>query len=395
MRIAQINAVCGSGSTGKICISFSKLLNERNIENRIYYTQGCSSVPQGVKYSDEKYKKIQALQSRVFGNWGFNSNGATEKLIKYLDEFKPDRVLVHNIHAHDCNIQTLFEYLQENKIKVFWLFHDCWAFTAYCTHFMYEKCTKWENGCEKCPKFREASWFTDRSQYLYAQKKKLFTSVDLTVITPSRWMAENVKQSFLKEKPVYVIHNGIDLEVFRPTIGGFREKYGLDDRFVILGVSSLWTEKKGVDVFVRLSEALDPRYQIVLVGTDRRTDRQLPPGVISIHRMTDAESLAQIYSAADVFVNPTREDNYPTVNLEAIACGTPVITFDTGGCRETVPDGCGIILGDCSTDELTNAIKKVESERQQFKSACIRARERLSDKLRYEEVIELLCKKEA
>ena len=192
-----------------------------------------------------------------------------------------------------------------------------------------------------------------------------------------------------------MIHNGIDLEVFRPTIGDFRENYGLDDRFVILGVSSLWTEKKGVDVFVRLSEALDPRYQIVLVGTDRRTDRQLPPGVISIHRMTDAESLAQIYSAADVFVNPTREDNYPTVNLEAIACGTPVITFDTGGCRETVPDGCGIILGDCSTDELTNAIKKVESERQQFKSACIRARERLSDKLRYEEVIELLCKKEA
>lgn len=395
MRIAQINAVCGAGSTGKICISISKLLNERNIENRIYYTQGRSSVPQGVKYSDEKYKKLQALRSRVFGNWGFNSNGATEKLIEYLDEFKPDRVLIHNIHAHDCNIQTLFEYLQEKKIKVFWFFHDCWGFTACCTHFMFERCHKWEIGCERCPKIRETSWFVDRSPYLYAQKKKLFTSVDLTVITPSHWLAENVKRSFLKEKPVYVIHNGIDLEVFKPTIGSFREKNGLDDRCVILGVSSLWTEKKGLDVFIRLSEVLDPSYQIVLVGTDRRIDRQLPPGIISIHRTTDTELLAQVYSAADVFVNPTREDNYPTVNLEAIACGTPVIAFDTGGCRETVPDGCGIILGDCSTDGLTNAIKKVESELQQFKNDCIREREQLSDKMRYEEVLELLCKKEA
>ena len=174
MRIAQINAVCGSGSTGKICISFSKLLNERNIENRIYYTQGCSSVPQGVKYSDEKYKKIQALQSRVFGNWGFNSNGATEKLIKYLDEFKPDRVLVHNIHAHDCNIQTLFEYLQENKIKVFWLFHDCWALTGHCPYFDMIGCERWKTGCHHCPQRLQhpTSWFVDNSEWNWNKKRR-------------------------------------------------------------------------------------------------------------------------------------------------------------------------------------------------------------------------------
>ena len=195
MKVVQINATCGSGSTGKICLSVSKLLDERGIENRIFYSQGLSDYSLGVKYSTEGYKKIQAVKSRIFGNWGFNSRMATRRLITALEDFEPDVVHIHNIHSHDCDIEMLISYLKKKKLRVFWTFHDCWAFTGYCTHFLLANCDKWKRECCNCAKWKEYSWVFDRSNTLFRRKKALYADLNLTIITPSTWLANVVKQS--------------------------------------------------------------------------------------------------------------------------------------------------------------------------------------------------------
>ena len=355
MKIVQINTTCGTGSTGKICIAVSRLLSERGIENYILYTQGKSDYPLGIKFAGAGYKKIQALKSRILGNGGFNSHLATVKLIRELDRIGPDMVHIHNIHGHDCDLGMLFRYFRERKTKLFWTFHDCWAFTANCPYFSFVGCDQWKTECKDCPQIRKTSWFFDRSSTLYRRKKELFSGLDLTVITPSQWLADLVKESFLKEYPVKVIRNGIDLNVFKPTPSDFRQKHGIgESKCILLGVAFSWGVRKGLDVLVELAQRLDSqKYQIVLVGTDEAVDKQLPKSVISIHRTQNQNELAEIYTAADLFVNPTREEVLGLVNLEAIACGTPVITFRSGGSPECIDETCGVVVesGDVASME--------------------------------------------
>lgn len=345
MKLVQINTTCGSGSTGKICVAVSKLLTEKGIENYILYTSGDSAYPLGRRYMKPLEVKLQALQSRIFGNYGFNSTGATRKLISVLDEIRPDIVHLHNLHGHNCDLQMLFQYLKEKRTKIFWTFHDCWAFTGYCPHYDMAGCDQWKTSCKKCPQRRRFSCFLDRSHDLFEKKKRLFTGLDLTIIAPSHWLAEQVKQSFLHTYDVKVIHNGIDLSVFTPRESDFRDRYGCGDKFIVLGVAFDWGPRKGLDVFCELAERLDSRFQIVLVGTNAEVDKQLPNNIISIHRTQNQQELAEIYTAADVFVNPTREEALGLTNIEALACGTPVITFDTGGSPECIDMTCGIVVG--------------------------------------------------
>lgn len=346
MRVIQINAVCGKGSTGKICVSISKVQKKSNIENYILYSSGTSDYALGISYSNDKYIKLQALKSRILGNYGFNSNLASKRLISYLDKIKPDIVHLHNIHGHDFNLETVFKYFKEKDIKLIWTFHDCWAFTGYCTYFTFVQCDKWKTECNHCPQRRQYSWFFDKSKYLYHKKRELFLGLDLTMITPSMWLANLVKTSFLKEYPVHVINNGIDNAIFKPTPSDFRTKYSLEDKYIVLGVALGWGKRKGLDVFIELAKRLDARYQIVLVGTDEKVEKALPDSIISIRRTNSQQELAAIYTAADVFANPTREENFPTVNIEAISCGTPVVTFRTGGSPEMLDETCGRVV-DC------------------------------------------------
>lgn len=390
MKIVQINTTCETGSTGKICVAVSELLSEKNMENYVLYSSGNSKYSHGIKYTNDISVKFSALYSRVFGNFGFEGKSSTRKLISKLDDIKPDIIHIHNVHSHACNLELLFNYIRKNNIKTYWTFHDCWSFTAYCPHFAVVKCGKWRSECNSCTLCKSYTWFFDRSKYLYNKKRSAVKDIDLTIVTPSEWLAGLVKESFLKEYPVKVINNGIDLSIFKPTQSDFREKHGIGDKYIVLGVAFGWGKRKGLDVFVELAKRLDPKkYQIVLVGTDNEADKQLPESIISIHRTQNQTELAEIYTAADVFANPTREENYPTVNMEAIACGTPVVTFKTGGSPEILDETCGSVVPCDDVDAMEREIIRVCETKPYSVEACLEKAKCFDKDEKFKEYIEL------
>lgn len=359
MKVVQLNAVCGYGSTGKIAVSISKLLNSKNIENYIFYVGKKSDYEYGINIANNKYLKLQALKARFFGNYGFNSKFITRKMINKIKEIKPDIIHLHNVHGHNVNLDYLFKYLKKTDIKIVWTFHDCWGFTGYCMHFDYQKCFKWQSKCHNCPQKKSYSWLFDRSAWIYNKKKNLYSALEnLTVITPSEWLGDLVGKSFLKNRRIKVINNGIDLDVFKPTPSNFREKYSLQDKVVILGVLMGIDQKKGIDYFFELSKILDDNKKIVIVGMDDQSISKLPPGIIGINRTNNQQELAEIYTAADVFLNCTLEDTFPTVNIEALACGTPVVTFKTGGSPEIVDENVGAVV---EQGNIKEALKQIDA----------------------------------
>lgn len=395
MKIVQINATCGKGSTGKICVEISKLLADKSIENYIIYSGKQCEYPFGYLCGGTKELKFQALRSHLFGLYGFNSKWLTKRMLNKLDEIKPDVVHLHNIHGHNCHIEMLLDYLREHHIKTFWTFHDCWAFTAYCPHFTLVGCDKWKNGCHNCPQYKDYSFFFDRSARLYEKKKKASEGLDLTIITPSQWLAGLVKQSFFKNYPIKVINNGIDLEIFKPTPSKFREKHEIpNDKYIVLGVAFGWGKRKGLDVFIELSKRLDKeKYQIVLVGTDEKIDNQLPSNIISIHRTQNQKELAEIYTAADVFVNPTREEVFGLVNVEALACGTPGVTFNTGGSPECYDVTCGAVVPFDNVNAMEKEIIRI-CEDKPFRAAdCVEYAKNFDVQKKYSEYLKLYGEK--
>ncbi len=390
MKVVQINTTCGVGSTGGICVGISEMLSAESIENYIIYSRRSNGYPLSKQCCDDKYIRLQSLKSHVFGNYGFNSNNATKKMIAYLEELKPDIVHLHNIHGHDCNLSMLFEYFKKKKQKLVWTFHDCFTFTGYCTYYSMSNCEKWKSKCFDCPQKRSYSFLFDRSEKLFMKKKELFSSLDLTVVTPSKWLCDSVKQSFFKDYPVKVIYNGIDTQAFKPTESDFRKKYNIDEKAkIVLGVSLEWGERKGLDVFKKLSEKLPSDYRIVLVGTNDSIDKLLPENIISIHRTESKEELAQIYTAADVFVNPTRDEVLGLVNIEAIACGTPVITFDSGGSPECIDDTCGVVVDCDDVDAMITEIKRICTKNPFDKNDCIAYAENFEKKKKFSQYVDL------
>jgi len=389
MRVVQINSTCGIGSTGKICVGISQLLTESEIENHILCSSRSNGYELGLTCASYRYIKLQALKSRILGNYGFNSKRVTRRIIHEIERIQPDIVHLHNIHSHDCNLEMLFAYFRKSNVKIIWTFHDCWAFTGYCTHFTMARCNKWKTMCSACIQSREYSWFFDRSTELFEKKKEIFSGLDMTLVTPSQWLADMVKDSFLKDYPIYVINNGIDLNVFRPSPSDFRIRYGLEDKKIILGVTFGWSDRKGLDVFMDLARRLPSDYQVVLVGTDDKVDAQLPDNIISIHRTQNQQELAEIYSAADVFVNPTREENYPTVNMEALACGTPVLTFQTGGSPEMLDDTCGSVVPCDDVDTLEKEVIRICTDKPFSAEQCIKKSRDFDKNERFKEYVKL------
>ena len=393
MKIVQINATCGVGSTGKICVGISELMTAENIENAILFSSKTNGYPLGIACANDRYIKLQALKSRILGNYGFNSRKATRKMISELERIRPDVVHLHNIHGHDCDLELLFSYFKTHKTKLIWTFHDCWAFTGYCTYYDIAGCDKWKSQCGNCPQRKTSSRFLDRSRELFEKKKRLFSGLDLTIVTPSRWLADQVAGSILKDYPVRVIYNGIDLSVFRPTLcpGELRREHGIpEEKKIVLGVAFGWGPRKGLDVLIELAGLLDSQhYQMVLVGTNDRVDKILPPGILSIHRTQNQAELAKIYSDADVLVNPTREEVLGMTNIEANACGTPVVTFRTGGSPECIDETCGTVVECDDVVAMEKEILRICTERPYTQSACLKKASAFDQKERFKEYLEL------
>ena len=402
MKIVEINT-CDYGSTGKIMLqiaSYAKPLYDVVTFSRKWKKQGEGIINSNFYFGSYFNNGLHHVMSFFTGYEGCFSVKGTKELLKKLDKIKPDIIHLHNLHGWYINIHLLFKYIKQNDIKVVWTLHDCWSFTGHCPHFTMVNCDKWKTRCYNCPQYKEypKSLF-DNSKKMYRLKKEWFTGVEnLTIVTPSEWLAGLVKQSFLKDYPVKVIHNGIDLNVFKPTESDFRKKYNISrEKFILLGVAFGWGKRKGLDVFIELQKRLDKdKYQIVLVGTDDNVDKQLPSSIISIHRTQNQTELAEIYTAADLFVNPTREEVLGMVNIEANACGTPVITFDTGGSPECINEKSGMVVDCDDIDGLQYGIEKICEQDLFSKDDCIEQAKQFDMNKRFQEYIDLYkegCKK--
>lgn len=366
MALAIINSVV-YGSTGKIAKQLNTIANNNGIESYLFVPKG-----RHFKNNNEKEKIIgfgsrisedlHVALGRLTGLHGFFSCFATLNLIRYLIRKKITCIHLHNLHNDYINLSILFKFIKKKKIKIIWTFHDCWPFTGRCPHFTLLNCNKWVSGCKSChyPLNSYPKTFIRTESILWKMKKKWFSGIcDLTIVTPSKWLADLVKASFFKKNAVVTINNGIDLELFKFRKSNFREKYNLEGKYLILGVAYDWGIRKGLDVFIQLAQELPNNYVIVLVGTNDFVDKSLPGNIISIHKTNNQQELVEIYSTADVFFNPTREDNYPTVNMEAIACGLPVITFNTGGSPEIITPETGVCIYSNSLAESLDAIMRV------------------------------------
>lgn len=395
IKIVEINGGV-FGSTGRIMFGIADALEDKGHEALCF-----SPVTDTNRYRepDHPYVKIGSFRTRqlnvlcemVTGLHGSFARLATKRLLRRIDAFAPDLIHLHNIHGSYINLPMLFGYIRDRGLPVVWTLHDCWAFTGGCPYFDITGCDKWKTGCFGCPVYKEYPVsFYDNAKAMYRKKKRLFSGIDrMTLITPSRWLKAHADSSFLRQYPVRVINNGIDLSGFRPTKSDFKKRYGCEDSFILLGVAFGWGKRKGLDVFLRLAEELPGDFRIVLVGTDDSVDTQLPGNIISIHRTQDVNELVQIYSAADLFVNPTREDNFPTVNIEALACGTPVLTFDTGGSAEIIDDTCGFAVAKDDTGAMLSQIKRIADERPFTQEACVKRAALYDEKSRFAEYVSL------
>lgn len=352
MKLLLINLVCGSGSTGRIGACIARDYESRGWEVRFAYGR----VPHvssecrkwAVRIGNALSIRLHGVLTRLFDlhGTGLCSYLATRRFLKWAEAWKPDMVWLHNLHGYYINYELLFRWIKKHpEIEVKWTLHDCWAFTGHCSHFLLTGCERWKTGCYGCPEKGEypTTCLLSAAKSNWGRKRRAFTGVkNMTLITPSKWLAELTRESFLNEYPVEVVHNTIDLSVFKPTPSNFRERMGLKDKIIILGVASVWDRRKGLADFLALhhllnsSDNIGQTYIIILVGLTERQISSLPSGMIGITRTNSAAELAEIYSAADWFFNPTHEDNYPTVNLEARACGCKIATYDTGGASETV-----------------------------------------------------------
>ncbi len=351
MRVLIINTVCGIRSTGRICTELADEYIANGHEVRIAY--GREDVPDkyksiSIRIGNKLDIYINAFKSRLFDNEGFNSKRSTLRFLKWADNYNPDILWLHNLHGYYINIELLFNWIKTRpSMQVKWTLHDCWAFTGHCAHFSYVKCYKWETECNNCLQKKQypVSLYKDNSKKNYLRKRTAFNGVkNMMIITPSNWLYNLVKRSFLNKYPIEAIHNTIDDTMFKPTKGVFREKNNLLNKKIVLGVASAWSERKGLNDFICLADLLDSSYQIVLVGLTHDQIKKIPKKIMCITRTNSVRELAEIYTTADVFVNPSREETFGLTTIEALACGTPVIVYKDTACEEVALTYGGLIV---------------------------------------------------
>lgn len=381
-KLLQINVTANWGSTGKIAESIGACAIKKGWESYIAYG----------RYYNESQSQLLRIGSsldtywhygvqRIFDNEGLCSKRATRQLIAEIKRIAPDIIQLHNIHDHYLNYQVLFEYLNATSIKVVWTFHDCWAFTGHCFHFVHSSCEKWKTGCSNCP---QRNKLRDNSDYNYKLKRSLFTdNKHLTIVPVSQWMADFVQESFFRNNRICVIRNGVDLNIFMP------KKSLVSKNYKVLAVSNVWHQSKGLYDVIKLRKLLPQEFDLTIVGLSEAQLKTLPTGIKGIQRTQDIEELVRLYSESDVLINPTYADTFPTVNIESLACGTPVITYKTGGSPEAIDKKTGVVVPQGDVKALADAILRMK-EHSLSSVDCRRRAEALFNKDdRYEDYVKL------
>lgn len=387
MKIAVVNSG-NHGSVGSIILGVKRVALERGYETYIFCPPGkmqTKGVPNNHFIGTVVERRLSDKLNFFIGTQGrFNIIG-TYRLVKKLEVLSPDIIHIHNLHTNYINLNIFFEYLKKYKGRVVWTFHDCWPFTGHCPHFEVEGCMKWKDECCECPLYKYyPENLIDRSNYLFKTKKTLFTKIEnLTIVTPSEWLMNYVKQSFFNSVVIRHIANGVNLSVFKPTKSDFKKKCSIGDKFVVLSVAFSWGYKKGLDRIEKLAEELDDRFQIIIVGIDPAIVKSKK--IICIPRTTNQKELAEIYTASDVLLNPTREDTFPTVNLESLACGTPVLSYGAGGSAEALDETCGAVVDD---DNVIAVIHNLYDHNYDSDN-CIRRAESYRDSVKFGEYVDL------
>lgn len=390
--LLQINVTANWGSTGKIAEQIGLCAMEHGWKSYIAYGRMMNpSKSKLIKIGSQIDVYEHYVESKFLDNEGLASRHATIKFIEKIEEIKPDIVHLHNIHDHYLNYKLLFTYLAKLNIPVIWTQHDQWATTGHCMYTVCE-CERWKEDCHDCPLSRWFSW--DRSRRNYQLKKLLMAEIkSLTIVPVSEWLGNIIRQSHLKTRPIQVIHNGIDIHTFSPQITTIYERYGIcPGKIIILGVAAVWDERKGLRDFYALAERLDKeRYTFVIIGklTEKKSVKDNCCQMVFIDRTQNALELAQWYSAASIFVNPTYQDNYPTTNLESLACGTPVITYKTGGSPEAIDEKTGIVVEQGDVNGLAEAIMKLKASPLSAENCRKRAEEHFDKNKCFEKYIEL------
>lgn len=371
MKVVQINAVCDFGSTGRIVAETSDFLSAANIDNYIAVSTGGSERKNVYVIGNKIDRKIHAFASRFFGKQGYFSYFSTLRLLNFLNEVSPDIVHLHNLHGNYINFPLLFDYLANKKTATVITLHDCFFYTGKCVYYSISKCEKWKTSCGTCPQLESGnkSWFFDKTRDMLTDKKKWVSGIDkLAVIGVSDWITSEAKQSILKNSNIIrTIYNWIDLDVFYPHESSIKKEFGIEDKYLILGVAISWIEEKGVTDFNNLADMLDDRFKIVLVG---KTERALNKKILHIQRTDDIEMLSDLYSSADVFYNPTRRETFGKVTAEAMACGTPVIAYNTTACPELVNSECGYIEEIGDIEAVYNDIMKLAGNKEKYSNSC-------------------------
>lgn len=419
MKILQVNTVIRSGSVGRITADLYETIKTSGNEARV--AVGREPFPgdmDGILIGNKSDFYRHVMKNFFQGEAGFGSADLTKRFLAWMEKEKPDLIHLHNIHGFYLQVELLFEYIKKRNIPVVWTLHDCWSFTGHCAYYDYAACDKWKEGCNNCihhAKVYPYALFKDNTIEAYKRKRTAFCGVkNLTIVTPSHWLKGQVEQSFLKEYPVKVIPNGIDLNVFCPdpgsgtkgcapakadTVGNAdvsaacAEKEKRTDKKIVLGVANIWEHRKGLYYFEKLANDLSDEYQIKLIGVSKKQKKELHKKhkgkIVAMERTSSIEELAEAYRSADVFVNATLEDNFPTTNLEALACGTPVVTYATGGSGESVTGQTGIVVQRANYQQLLLAVVKACVEGTFDRNACRKRAEEYDKKKRYEEYLKL------
>lgn len=397
MRVMQINAFYGYGSTGRIVEDIQKISEENGIEAYVAYSYTAydeSKLSNCYKMGNYVSKKLHALLSRINGRQGYFSVCSTKKLLKHMDKIKPDIVHLHNLHANFVNLNMLLDYLEKNNISTVVTLHDCWLYTGGCYHYTLDGCYKWQDKCGNCPKKRTdlKSHFIDKTEKNLQDRKRYFGKIkDLSIVGVSSWISEEAKKSVLNDKKHLVIYNGVDTEFFKDTPSDFKKEHGIEDKFVILGLGSKWLDPVNKEAFDYIVKNLPSDCAFVLFGCTKEQIEALPQGVVGLGYIKNKDTVRKLYSMADVFVNSTREDTYPTVNMESQACGTPVVTYENTGTGETVDNMCSFLV---ETEDYKALFEKVMEIKKNGKKAysdkCREFAEKSFDKeINYQKYMEL------